>query len=309
MKRIIISKCSGRFANQLWMFANVLAFAMEHDYQVEAPSFFNYAQKFSYWNKSKLITIPAGKSETPVELTRKLLYYNNLLGLTHFNDYKIDLESLSITSKIGSKLKNIFSNQEKLTRLYFEKLEYTEVVNQILKNDTVVFEGFMFCSSIAQMQKHSNELREIFKPQLPVLQKMDWLKKQRLIDSIIIGVHIRRGDYKSYREGIYFYELETYKAQMQHLVGLYADKNPSFFICSDEPFGESEFKGFNIIQNKNGNATEDLYLLSTCDYLIAPPSTFSKWASFYGEVPLYVIEEANQLPKQKDFVIRYNHYY
>lgn len=309
MKRIIISKCSGRFANQLWMLANVVAFAIEHDYKVEAPSFLNYTNKFSYWNSSKLITIPADINETPDKTHRKFLYYINAIGISHFGKLKVSLEALTLIGKVTSKLEKIFTKGDSLTRLYFEKLEYTEVVNQILKNDTVVFEGFMFCSSIAQMQKHSNELREIFKPQLPVLQKMDWLKKQRLIDSITIGVHIRRGDYKSYREGIYFYELETYKAQMQHLAGLYADKNPSFFICSDEPFGESEFKDFNIIQNKNGNATEDLYLLSTCDYLIAPPSTFSKWASFYGEVPLYVIEEANQLPEQKDFVIRYNHYY
>lgn len=309
MNRIIISKCSGRFANQLWMFANVLAFAMEHDYEVEAPSFFNYAQKFSYWNNSKLITVPADKNETPDKTQRKFLYYSNALGFSHFGKPKVSLEALTLIGKVTSKLKKVLTKDDSLTRLYFEKLEYTEVVNQILKNDTVVFEGFMFCTSIAQMQKHGKALREIFKPQQSVLLKMDWLIKQRIIDSIIIGVHIRRGDYRSYRDGIYFYELEIYKKQMHHLATLFSDKNPSFFICSDEPLGEDEFKDFNIIQNKNGNATEDLYLLSTCDYLIAPPSTFSKWASFYGEVPLYVIEDANQLPEQSDFVKRYNHYY
>jgi hypothetical protein len=309
MKQIVISKCSGRFANQLWMFANVLTFALEHDYEVSAPSFLNYANKFTYWNNSKLISVPAVKSETPNETQRKLLYYKNTLGLAHFGKLKVKLEALTLSSKVTSKLLKLFVKQEPLTRLYFEKPEYAEIVNKILKKDTVVFEGFMFCSSIDQMQKHGNALREIFKPQQAVLQKMDWLKKQRLPASIIIGVHIRRGDYKSYRNGKYYYDLEIYKKQMQHLANMYADKNPSFFICSDEVFTNYSFSDFKIIENENGNATEDLYLMSTCDYLIAPPSTFSKWASFYGEVPLYVIEEATDLPAAKDFVIRYNHYY
>ena len=138
---------------------------------------------------------------------------------------------------------------------------------------------------------------------------MDWLKSQRKTASILIGVHIRRGDYRTYRNGKYFYDLETYKKQMQHLAALLEDKNPLFFICSDESVDLKSFGGLQVIENKNGNATEDLYLLTTCDYLIAPPSTFSKWASFYGDVPLYVLDDATHYPTLDAFEVRYNHYY
>jgi hypothetical protein len=41
-----------------------------------------------------------------------------------------------------------------------------------------------------------------------------------------------------------------------------------------------------------GHQVEDLYALAACDRLLAAPSTFSMWASFYGAVPLYVVPHA-----------------
>jgi hypothetical protein len=38
-----------------------------------------------------------------------------------------------------------------------------------------------------------------------------------------------------------------------------------------------------------GHFIEDLYALASCDYIIGPPSTFSQWASFYGNVPRYMV--------------------
>jgi len=34
--------------------------------------------------------------------------------------------------------------------------------------------------------------------------------------------------------------------------------------------------------------------LSKCDYLLGPPSTFSMWASFIGDVPLRLIKGAEE---------------
>ena len=35
-----------------------------------------------------------------------------------------------------------------------------------------------------------------------------------------------------------------------------------------------------------GNAVEDLYMLSECDYVIGPPSTYSLVAAMYRDIPL-----------------------
>lgn len=37
-----------------------------------------------------------------------------------------------------------------------------------------------------------------------------------------------------------------------------------------------------------------MYLLARCDYIIDPPSTYTMWASFYGNVPLYMITDPTQ---------------
>jgi hypothetical protein len=36
----------------------------------------------------------------------------------------------------------------------------------------------------------------------------------------------------------------------------------------------------------SGHLVEDMYAFAGCDYLVGPPSTFTTWASFYGQVPL-----------------------
>jgi len=30
-----------------------------------------------------------------------------------------------------------------------------------------------------------------------------------------------------------------------------------------------------------------IFSFAKCDYIVGPPSTFTSWASFYGDVPVY----------------------
>jgi hypothetical protein len=50
----------------------------------------------------------------------------------------------------------------------------------------------------------------------------------------------------------------------------------------------------------NGNAEEDFHLLSSMDYIIGPPSTFSGIASFLGNTPKYIMHEKNGILKIED---------
>ena len=74
----------------------------------------------------------------------------------------------------------------------------------------------------------------------------------------------------------------------------------AFLICSDEPQHGGDFARMNV-HFGTGHAIEDLYALARCDYLIGPPSTFSAWASFYGKVPLYFIEDVRYCPYLTEF--------
>ena len=52
----------------------------------------------------------------------------------------------------------------------------------------------------------------------------------------------------------------------------------------------SSFKDVGISKN---TVPTDHYLLSKCDYIIGPPSTFSLWASYMGETLYYHILSDN----------------
>ncbi|MCC8145120.1 MAG: glycosyltransferase, partial [Bacteroidales bacterium] len=51
----------------------------------------------------------------------------------------------------------------------------------------------------------------------------------------------------------------------------------------------------------SGNPGEDLYALSTCDYIIGPPSTFSLMAAFYEDANLYWIMDKNAPVTKESF--------
>ncbi|MEO8149548.1 MAG: alpha-1,2-fucosyltransferase [Bacteroidia bacterium] len=311
MKRIIISKCSGQFGNQLWMFANVLVFALENRRQVHAPSFYKFAPLFQYWDKSKRVVVPAQQSKAKDYTTfRKLIYRINRFNFLTNTFLNINLEPVALISKIRLKGKTVpKENLRSYTRCYFDREEYQWLVQKILSRKTVMFQGFMFCSGVEQMKKHQAALQEIFKPAHTVVDKMKWLQEQRPADAFMIGVHIRRGDYRKYRDGKYFYDHEVYKKFMRHVISLFPYSPITFFICSDEKINENDFSEFQIVLNKNGNSIEDMYLLSVCQYIMGPPSTFSKWSSYYGNVPLFIMEDDSTMPVQTDFKVKYNHYY
>lgn len=53
----------------------------------------------------------------------------------------------------------------------------------------------------------------------------------------------------------------------------------------------------------SGDTVEDLYALAECDYLIGPPSTFTVWASFYGNVPLCHVHRPDAVLTREYFTL------
>ena len=44
-----------------------------------------------------------------------------------------------------------------------------------------------------------------------------------------------------------------------------------------------------------GDPVGDLFALAGCDRVIGPPSTFSQWAAFFGDVPICFLDEGKPL--------------
>jgi len=142
--------------------------------------------------------------------------------------------------------------------------------------------------------KHTDAIRAYFVPVDKYLHKIEnTMLRIRNSGAKVIGVHIRQGDYVGYKEGQWYFETLFYVKVMHDLRRLFGKQQKvMFLICSDAQQNGDNFKGFHYYISM-GKAIEDLYLLSMCDYIVGPPSSFSRWASFYGNVPLGLLLSKN----------------
>lgn len=156
------------------------------------------------------------------------------------------------------------------------------------------------------LQQAKKDLQHIFKPRRDITEKAETrMKELRSLADMVIGVHIRHGDYKTWRDGLYYYTLEDFHRFMLQLKGLYPDKKVLFFISSNEVFSTDVFTDcdcFRFGKEPFGDIL-DLYMLSLCDRIIGPWSTYSRWASFIGEVPLCFIKDKQQQLSDDDFSV------
>ena len=141
------------------------------------------------------------------------------------------------------------------------------------------------------------ELQCIFRPKDAIMNKAEGLiEKMKQTSDIVVGVHIRRGDYATWNDGRFYYELEDYHQFMLRVKDLYQGQHVSFFISSNEDFELDIFTNCNCHRfgKEPSGAILDLYSLSVCDLIMGPVSSYSRWASFIGEVPLCFLETKDQ---------------
>jgi hypothetical protein len=149
----------------------------------------------------------------------------------------------------------------------------------------VLLQGWHFTDHSA-LRTHADVVRAFFAPREPHRSAALAVAAAARADSeAVVGIHIRRGDYRWMHNGKFLYDLTDYEAamtQITHLLGA----RVGFVICSDEPYDIAQFAGHPVYAGP-GDSVADLYTLASCDYLIGAPSTYTAWASFYGDTPVY----------------------
>lgn len=114
--------------------------------------------------------------------------------------------------------------------------------------------------------------------------------------SCLVGVHIRRGDYRTFHNGKYYYDDDTYARFMLSFSKSF-ERPVAFCVCSNEQIRSEAFGELirnNVFVMDDNSMYEDLALLSLCDYVMGPPSTFSWCAAYWGQkpyLPIYAQQE------------------
>lgn len=278
---IIVSK-EGQLANRIVHASSFMVNAHEHNYRVKHLFFNDY---YSFFSES------LEKKDQPIRFWGKrsswvINFFQNTVSFLVKALLKLRIKRLPFFEII----KYEGYDQDAIP---FD-LNKEEYLNKA-KSKLVLVHGWLFRDR-ENLQTHKEVLINNWTPNNRFRENIDRYYMQYKKDhDILIGVHIRGGDYKKFEGGKWYYTQEQYYAKMKEVACLrsFSGKKVAFVICTNEKdisiLSSNDFSVF----NEERHFVEDLYLLAKCDYIIGPPSTFSMWASFYGNVPLYMINEMN----------------
>lgn len=289
---VVISNKSGQLGNRLFVFAHFIANAHEFGYEVSNPSFFDYAHYFKNIEMDYFCGFPRRNSGQQANRRLQAAYFKALrLGFSVC--YKLGIQGkfakcLNLPAlKRGPEL-YILSSRE-----YIELRESTRhlFVKGFLFRDPPIFD------------KHAELIREYFRPADRHAENIARLmQRARQNCDLLVGVHIRQGDYKKWEQGRYYYRSEEYAGVMRGYAAQHPGKRVRFLVCSNEPQDPKAFEGLDIVFGDN-HQFEDMYAFAQCDRLLGPPSTYTLWASFYGQVPLFVVKSVQAPVVAEEFMV------
>lgn len=279
---IILRDRPGQMCNKLWSYSFFIAYGLKHKINVYIPNLKEYEYLFENLNQFENIKFSLSENRRTEKLIRFAVQF-----IYQFNKLKIGflLRIFNI----------FFPDRNFLNESYFSK------------NRIIFINSWKHKKDYEAIVEFKPEIIRLFTPKQEFLEKTDKLFSEiKSVYDILIGVHIRRGDYLNFHNGSYYFDDSVYSRYMKMLTSMQGTKKVGFFISTNEGINTTEYKGLNIHLLDNSLGIEDLYALSKCDYIMGPPSTFSMWASFYGSVPLKLIEHENETFAFDDFsVIRY----
>ena len=240
----------GQICNNILQFGHLYAWGKERDLSVIAMRF---CYKYPFFKISKI------------------KYYNWFTYL--FAKYG---------SKMGCIPKVSFRKEEDVNSKNLQMLETGKFV---------LVEGWQLRDYDAFL-RHRDEIKDLFSLNEKIKKAVHIHLPVKSENKIRLGVHIRRGDYKTWMNGNYFYSDADFIQIIQSFANLFPKKEIEIIIVSNDKAIPKELYYSSLKKSAcflSGNPGEDLYALSTCDYLIGPPSTFSLMASFYNDANLYWI--------------------
>ncbi|MCM1141943.1 MAG: alpha-1,2-fucosyltransferase [Muribaculum sp.] len=177
---------------------------------------------------------------------------------------------------------------EKYIRYLNKLIPIPKIINKI--HPDIIWDSFNSHKNI-DLEKLRPYVQEIFRPNKDIVDIVsDTFNIKRKEFDIIVGVHIRRGDYANWLNGKFYYSDEKYLSVIEKICTKFPYKKIGFYFASNEAIDKTNFRSIDYFQIDKATPAIDLYALSRCDYIIGPPSTFSNWAAFYGNHPIQFIE-------------------
>lgn len=283
---IIFCNKPGRLGNLLILLSHFFCLNKEYKIHISILSFYSYHSLFSNMKNNFTLSIPPSFIHMKPFLSPLFYYFFYYLA--------------RVIDKL--KISNSFIKTIHLDWNQSIQLNSPEFINECNQTKILLLQGWLYRVSPDLFLKYKNDIIQFLSIHPSSFKNIQFPYNDIKKKHTLFGIHIRRGDYKRFENGRYYYSFEEYINLILHLQNNFKNLNPYFYICSDETlphhlFNDSQINHYYL---STYNAIEDLYILSNTQYIVAPPSTFSLWAAFYGNVPIYLIYDTSCFPKSLD---------
>lgn len=256
---IIAYTAGDRTANQVFHYIYLMAIAMEFDASIRIIDF-RARECFDFFGPGKVVCSyhPAWKKIlNRVCRSNKLRPFLKLVGIRSLRVYWNEASG-GLTQEVKKLMKGL---------------------------------SFLDCWPVKDFEllyMHQEAIRKTIRPKKEYWDAAEKIMtEQRSYGVPIVGIHIRRTDYKEWLDGKYYYDVSTYVRYMRKISEL-MDGKVVFAVCSDEEMARGDFEVpcCNLYISRNPFMV-DYSLLAQCDYTLGPPSTFRMTSSFLGNTPSF----------------------
>ena len=283
MNNWVIIKCDyGQLGNRLHTHVNALAWCKKNKFNLLNLSFSNYSCHFySSYNHN------AG------------MYYSDKDILTFvfsFPFFHSFLNKFFLSKKWINRF-SFFLYDVNNTILNKSQKDVLDTLRKSGRKINIVHEWDLHCPNA--LTQNANWIRKIMTPSDYYVKRAEnHIKSLKKNFDYIVGVHARRGDYKHYQEGRHYHSWKDYKKWIIQIISIFKCEgcsNIGFLLCSNEAPNKEIFEDLPMYFSDENSMMTDMHMLSLCDFIIGPPSSFSTWVSWHGKVKRLIIS--------KDYVI------
>lgn len=273
---VVLFNTEGRFGHQLSQLATLMAYAEKYK---RPYHYFRFSRQYGHYFKD--FWMP----HISPYITWFYLVLYKMLKMLNIGRCRMFGGSFYIVRENEQQL--VFDNT--LSDLFTDKASY--VITDYMFNDVTALVTYR--EKIKQQLVFSDNYVQAVQQQIS-----DWRSEYALL----VGVHIRRGDFKHFAGGKYYFGDSKYKDAMSRFTEICGrdKKEVLFLLCSDEYINNAAFQGLEY--NADRRSTEqDFLILRSCDYIIATRSIFSTMANYLGDNQIYQLDAQGSRLELSDF--------
>jgi Glycosyl transferase family 11 len=299
---IIIAYKPGQLGNRIQLQANLMAWVLEHGGKLYNWGFDDYAKLFPKIFHDPLFCYPAPSNLVAITKQRRKFLVHFLRISSRLLSWFSQLVFL-ITSRKIYRVANLTVINLDWYEPYFLDSQFLELTRS--SRSIIFVRGLEVICDPAYKLKYRHQICDLFTPEAQTKEQVDELLScLRRGTDVLIGIHVRLGDFKDFADGNLIFSLCEYCAFMQEIRAFFPNRLVRFVITSDETLSRKDFDAMDLeIEFSGGGLLVDLLILAGCDFIVGPASSYSSWASFYGNTPLLHLYRNKRLIRLETFQV------